>query len=163
MIKIIQAISREHIDSVRKLFFEYAKSLNVSTCFENFDKEVENLPRLYGPPKGRLLIALSDIKVAGCIALKKVDDQTCEMKRLFVRHEFRGQGVGKELTTAVWEEARGTGYKKMRLDTLPSMKEAIALYESLGFEPIPPYRELPVPGALFMQVALDRNVHLKER
>ena len=157
MIQTIHAVSQEQIQTAGKLFFEYAKSVNVSLCFENLDKEVESLPGLYAPPDGCLLLASCDGKIAGCVALKRVDHQTCEMKRLFVRSEFRGRGIGKHLTTAISDEARRIGYKRMRLDTLPSMKEAIALYQSLGFEPISPYRELPVPGALFMQTTLDRD------
>ncbi len=160
MIQIIPATSPEQIQTAGKLFFEYAKSVNVSLCFENLDKEVESLPGLYAPPDGCLLLALCDGEIAGCVALKKADSQTCEMKRLFVRSKFRGQGIGKQLTRAVGDEARRIGYEKMRLDTLPSMTEAIALYESLGFEHIPAYRELPVPGALFMQTTLEKGFRI---
>jgi len=158
MIQIIQAVLPEHIQTAGSLFFEYAKSVNVSLCFENLDKEVESLPGPYAPPNGSLLLALCDGKVAGCVALKRVDPETCEMKRLYVRNEFRGQGIGKQLTIAIAREGRRIGYKTIRLDTLPSMKEAISLYDSLGFEPIPQYRELPVPGALFMQAVLEQVV-----
>jgi putative acetyltransferase len=158
MIQIIHANSPEQLQTAGNLFLEYAKSVNVSLCFENLDQEVETLPGLYASPDGCLLLASSDGRIAGCVALKKVDHQTCEMKRLFVRSEFRGQGIGKQLATTIGEEARRIGYKSMRLDTLPSMREAIALYESLGFKTIPPFRELPVPGALFMQAALDRDL-----
>ena len=162
MIEIVHAVSAEQIETAGKLMFEYAASLNVSLCFENLDKEVAGLPGLYAPPHGRLLLAVSGSTVAGCIALKKVDDQVCEMKRLFVREEFRGKGVGKQLTKALWDEARAIGYQRMRLDTLPSMKEAIAMYRSLGFKPIPPYRDLPDPGALFMEVKLNRIPYSQE-
>lgn len=162
MIEIVNATSPEQIATAGKLFFEYAASIKVSLCFENLDKEVAGLPGLYASPHGRLLLAMSGSRVAGCIALKKVDDDVCEMKRLFVRQELRGQGIGKKLTRAIWEEALALGYKRMRLDTLPSMKEAIAMYRSLGFQPIPPYRELPVPGALFMEVELNRTLYSQE-
>jgi len=154
MIQIVQAASHEQIGNVRDLFIEYAHSLNVSLCFENLDKEVNELPGVYAPPRGSLLLAADGEKIAGCVALKKVDDRVCEMKRLYVRAEFRGRGIGKRLAMQIVDEAREIGYERLRLDTLPSMKEAISLYRSLGFEEIPAYRELPVPGALFMQVKL---------
>ena len=154
MIQIVQAASHEQIGNVRDLFIEYAHSLNVSLCFENLDKEVNELPGVYAPPRGSLLLAADGEKIAGCVALKKVDDRVCEMKRLYVRAEFRGRGIGKRLAMQIVDEAREIGYERFRLDTLPSMKEAISLYRSLGFEEIPAYRELPVPGALFMQVKL---------
>ncbi len=154
MIQIVQAASQEQIGNVRELFIEYAHSLNVSLCFENLDKEVAELPGVYAPPYGCLSLAADGIRVAGCVALKKVDDRVCEMKRLYVRAEFRGRGIGKTLAMHIGNEAREIGYERLRLDTLPSMKEAISLYRSLGFEEIPAYRELPVPGALFMQVKL---------
>ena len=154
MIRIVPVTSQEQISVVRELFIEYAHSLNVSLCFENLDKEVNELPGIYAPPHGALLIAEDGAKIAGCVALKKVDDLTCEMKRLYVRPEFRGKGVGKELTMSIRKKAREIGYEQMRLDTLPSMKEAIALYRSLGFIEIPPYRDLPVPGTLFMRITL---------
>ena len=154
MTQIVHAVSQEQISIVRELFIEYAQSLNVDLCFENLDKEVKELPGVYAPPQGSLLLAKDGTRIAGCVALKKVDNRVCEMKRLYVRAEFRGQGLGKKLTMSIREEARNIGYERMRLDTLPSMKEAIALYRSLGFVEIPPYRDLPVPGALFMQITL---------
>ncbi len=154
MIQIVHAASQEQIGNVRELFVEYAHSLNVSLCFENLDKEVNELPGVYAPPPGSLLLAVDEEKIAGCVALKKVDDRVCEMKRLYVRAEFRGRGIGKILAMRIADEAREIGYERLRLDTLPTMKEAISLYRSLGFEEIPAYRDLPVPGALFMQVKL---------
>ncbi len=154
MIQIVHASSQEQMSIVRELFIEYAQSLNVSLCFENLDKEVSELPGVYAPPHGGILLAEDGAKIAGCVALKKVDNRVCEMKRLYVRVEFRGKGLGKKLAMSIGDEARKMGYERMRLDTLPSMKEAIALYHSLGFVEIPPYRDLPVSGALFMQVAL---------
>ena len=154
MIKIVDAVSQADLTAVRELFLEYARSLNVSLCFENLDKEIAELPGAYAPPGGRLLLAADGASIAGCVALKKVDDRVCEMKRLYVRADFRGQGLGRTLTKSAADAARGIGYRHLRLDTLPSMIEAIALYRSLGFEEIPPYRELPVAGAHFMRVAL---------
>jgi putative acetyltransferase len=154
MIQIVHAASQEQIGSVRELFIEYAHSLNVDLCFENLDKEVNELPGVYALPHGSLLLAADGTRIAGCVALKKVDDRLCEMKRLYVRAEFRGKGIGKKLAMHIADEARKIGYGRLRLDTLPSMKEAIALYRSIGFEEIPAYRDIPVPGALFMQLML---------
>lgn len=152
--QIVQAVTETQIGIAREMFVEYAKSLNFDLCFQNFDKEVKGLPGEYALPRGRLLLATFESKIAGCVALKRISDEVCELKRLYVRSEFRGRGIGKMLTTDAMEQARVIGYKQMRLDTLPSMKEAISLYRSLGFELIAPYRELPVPGALFMQARL---------
>jgi OHCU decarboxylase len=153
-IQIVNAVTENQITIAREMFVEYAKSLDIDLCFQNFDKEVNGLPGEYSLPRGRLLLAMFESKVAGCVALKRISDEVCEMKRLYVRSEFRGKGIGKRLTTDVMEQARVIGYKQMRLDTLPSMKEAIALYRSLGFESIAPFRDLPVSGALFMQARL---------
>lgn len=153
-IQIVQAVTETQIGIAREMFVEYAKSLNFDLCFQNFDKEVKGLPGEYASPRGCLLLATSESKIAGCVALKRISDEVCELKRLYVRSEFRGKGIGKMLTTDAIEQARVIGYRQMRLDTLPSMKEAIALYRSLGFELIAPYRDLPVPGALFMQARL---------
>ncbi len=151
MSTLLQAHTSEYIPQVHELFKEYEASIGVDLCFQNFEKELAALPGGYAPPKGRLLLARDGEQIAGCIALRKIDDQTCEMKRLYVRPNFRGKGVGRMLVDAILEEARAIGYKRMRLDTLPSMKEARALYQSLGFRPIVPYRANPVEGALFLE------------
>jgi GNAT superfamily N-acetyltransferase len=153
-IQVVQAVSEMQINIARELFVEYAKSLNIDLCFQNFDKEVNGLPGDYALPQGRLLLATFESMVAGCVALKRISDEVCEMKRLYVRSELRGKGIGKRLTTDLMEQARAIGYTQMRLDTLPLMKEAITLYRSLGFESIAPFRDLAVPGALFMQARL---------
>ena len=165
--KFIQAQSPEQIEIARELFREYAASLNIDLCFQNFDQEVAGLPGNYAPPAGRLLLALDDEKAAGCIALRphgeyqkpdrdggQVSD--CEMKRLYIRPEFRGQGLGKQLVSTLIDAARELGYKRMLLDTLPGkMDEAIALYRSFGFREIAPYYHNPVEGALFMELELS--------
>jgi len=152
----VQAQSPEEIEIARRLFKEYATALNIDLCFQNFDQEVAGLPGKYAPPSGRLLLAIEGEQVAGCIALRSLGGSDCEMKRLYVRPEFRGQGLGKKLVTTLIDAARELGYKRMLLDTLPGkMDEAIALYRSLGFREIAPYYHNPVPGALFMELWLS--------
>lgn len=142
------------IDLARKLFREYQRSLDVDLCFQDFEIELASLPGEYAPPAGRLFLCHEDETLAGCVALHKLDDVTCEMKRLYVRPGFRGRQLGKGLAEALLHESRVIGYKKMMLDTLPMMTAAIALYRSLGFNPTPPYRHNPIPGALFMELQL---------
>jgi GNAT superfamily N-acetyltransferase len=154
MVKLIQAHTVEHIGQIRELLQEYAASLDLDLCFQNFACELAGLPGHYALPEGRLLMAIDDTTVAGCVAMRKIDGETCEMKRLYVRREFRGKGIGRVLVKAILAEARAVGYERMRLDTLPQMKEAIALYQCFGFYPIPPYRHNPVSGALFFEMNL---------
>jgi len=150
----LQACSDELLRRVRELFVEYESSVDSCLCFEGFEKELAGLPGEYAPPAGRLLLAFDGTKAAGCVALRKIEDGVCEMKRLYVRPAYRGQGMGKALAQAILQEARQAGYQRMRLDTLPSMQEAVALYESLGFRRIGPYRENPAPGAINMELKL---------
>lgn len=140
---------------VRELFLEYANSLGFSLCFQNFDKELTGLPGDYSAPHGRLLVAESNGKTAGCVALHPLEPQVCEMKRLYVRPEFRGIKLGLALVNAILTEARKIGYQKIRLDTVePSMKDAVAMYRRFGFQEIGPYRSNPMPGTLYMELDL---------
>ncbi len=154
MLSIIQARSSEELRCARMLFEEYAASLNFDLCFQNFDEELTNLPGEYSFPKGCILLALQDGESAGCVALRGLDDGVCEMKRLYVTSAFRGLGIGKALAEAVIAQARRKSYKRMCLDTIPSMHEAQALYKSLGFKDIEPYRYNPVCGTRFMELIL---------
>lgn len=153
--RIAQAGSSQEIEQARVLFEEYAAGLGISLCFQNFDKEVAELPGDYAPPNGRLLLAFVDDQIVGCVALRNLGDGTCEMKRLYLRSSVRGKGRGRELAQAIIDEARQLGYQRMCLDTLPDkMDHALALYRSLGFKEIPPYYDNPVPGATFMELLL---------
>ncbi|MDQ2855736.1 MAG: GNAT family N-acetyltransferase [Acidobacteriota bacterium] len=155
MTKLIQATNPEEIALARQLFEEYASWLEISLCFQNFDRELEGLPGDYAAPHGRLLLAFADDQLAGCIAVRRLPDQACEMKRLYVRPAFRGLGLGRTLVTAIIEGAKEIGYESMRLDTLPGkMDQALAMYRRFGFKEIPPYYENPVAGATFMELAL---------
>ena len=144
----------DDLRAVRALLREYEAELGVDLGFQGFEAEVSNLPGDYTPPRGALLVAEVDGAIAGCVALRPLDAIACEMKRLYARPAFRGHGVGRALAAAVIAEACRIGYARMRLDTLPVMTEAQALYARLGFTDIPPYRDNPVPGARYMELAL---------
>jgi ribosomal protein S18 acetylase RimI-like enzyme len=150
-----QAESPAQIEQVRELFLEYAHSLGFSLCFQSFDEELAGLPGDYAPPSGRLILAQYRNDLAGCVALHKIEPEICEMKRLYLRPQLRGRGVGRALAEAVIAEARAIGYSKMRLDTVePVMPNAVAMYRRLGFVEIEPYRPNPIAGALYMELGL---------
>jgi ribosomal protein S18 acetylase RimI-like enzyme len=155
LLSFVQAESASQFAQVRELWREYAAWLQIDLCFQNFEQELNELPGRYAPPSGRLLLALSDDTLAGCIALRKLDEGICEMKRLYVRPGFRGQHIGRRLTTRLIEEARKVGYERMRLDTLPAqMTEAVRMYRAAGFTEIEPYYPNPVAGTLYMELKL---------
>lgn len=159
--KLIQAAFPDQIAQARNLFKEYEAWIEVDLCFQNFEKELAALPGDYAPPDGRLLLAFDNERLAGCVALRKIGDGVCEMKRLFVRPEFHGKGLGRELIETILKQAREIGYERMRLDTLPDqMAKAIALYRQIGFTEIEPYYANPVKGAMFMEMDL-RNQELQ--
>ena len=152
---MVQVESPAQTAQARELFLEYAQSLGFSLCFQGFDKELAGLPGDYAPPDGRLLLAEYEGELAGCVALHRLGPEICEMKRLYLRPQFRGKGVGRALAEKVIAEARGMGYRKMRLDTVePIMKDAVAMYRRLGFREIEPYCLNPIAGAMYMDLGL---------
>jgi ribosomal protein S18 acetylase RimI-like enzyme len=148
-------VTPAQIEAVRELFLEYAQSLGFSLSFQSFDKELAELPGMYAPPVGRLLLATINGRPAGCVGLHELARNVCEMKRLYVRPQLRGSGLGRLLAEKIIAEARAIGYKKMRLDTIVGkMDRAIELYRELGFREIDPYRPNPILGALYMELEL---------
>ncbi len=159
-VDLVAARSREQLDAARTLFGEYAAQLGVDLCFQDFEAELAALPGDYAEPRGALLLALVDGELAGCCALRPLDDvdygNAAEMKRLYVRKAFRGFGLGRQLAEAILEAAARLGYACVLLDTLDDMESARALYEDLGFEDIPPYYHNPLPGAHYLKADLAR-------
>ena len=158
-IELVPAESAEQLACVRDLFSEYAASLTIDLCFQNFDAELAGLPGDYAPPGGALLLALVDGAPAGCVAMRALPESdhtnACEMKRLYVRRAFRRFGLGRLLTQQLMDLATQCGHTCMLLDTLDDMEAARGLYTSLGFEDIPPYYFNPLPGAHYLKVELD--------
>jgi ribosomal protein S18 acetylase RimI-like enzyme len=154
MVKLRWAENDVDIAVIRELFDEYAESLGFDLSFQDFHKEQTTLPGEYSPPGGRLLLAMDEGVAAGCVALRPESDDICEMKRLYIRPAYRKTGLGRKLACDIINEARAIGYKRMRLDTVPAMVEAITLYRSLGFKDIPSYRFNPIEGAICMELEL---------
>jgi len=153
--QLIQATTEEQIDTARELFKEYAAELAIDMCFQNFDQELKTLPGKYAQPDGRLLLAYADENLVGCIALRKLDNRTCEMKRLFLRPAFRGKGYGRQMIDKLLEAAREIGYERMWLDSLPGkMDSAIALYRERGFKEIPAYYDNPLEDVVYLERAI---------
>jgi putative acetyltransferase len=152
---LVRAESPAQVAQARELFLEYAQSLGVNLCFQNFAEELRRLPGHYAPPGGRLLLAEYAGHLAGCAALHEWEPGICEMKRLYLRPGFRGKGLGRVLAEKIIAEARDIGYKRMRLDTIePIMKDAVEMYRKLGFREIAPYRPNPIAGAMYMELEL---------
>jgi len=149
--RIIPATTAGQIEQVRTLFREYAEVTGHRECFDGFAKEIAGLPGQYAPPTGQLLLAQVNLQPAGCVALRGIEEHICEMKRLFVRPEFRRRKLGLELAEAIIADARRMGYDAMRLDTLPSMAAARELYQTLGFRAIPRYNDNPSKGVIYLE------------
>ena len=154
MIKIINAQTAEHYQYARELFVRYADFLGFDLEFQGFSRELATLPGEYAPPEGCILLADDSGQIAGCVALRPLEDKICEMKRLFVRSDYRGRGMGRMLACSVIDRAREKGYEKMRLDTIATMKEARTLYYSLEFRNIKAYRYNPLDDPSYMELDL---------
>ena len=155
MIKIVEANRDDLIKKAKELFQEYAATLGFDLCFQNFDQELHDFPSQYSPPMGRLFLALSKNRPVGCVGLRFFKQGICEMKRLYVKSDFRGTKAGRLLAESAIKAGKGIGYEVMRLDTLPSMESANSLYKSLGFRRIEPYRHNPIKGAIYLELGLQ--------
>ena len=155
-LQIVDGHLEDHLAAVRRLFQEYAESLEVDLSFQDFERELAELPGDYVPPAGRLLLALDGEDPVGCVALRPYDPGVCEMKRLYVRPGRQGTGLGRRLAEEIVAAAREAGYERMRLDTLPTMTAARGLYRSLGFEEIEAYRPNPVHGTTYFELRLAK-------
>lgn len=151
MIEIIPATTPSHFQTIRDLFREYEQFLQVDLCFQRFDEELASLPGSYAPPHGAMLLALAAGQAAGCVAMRSLAQGVCEMKRLYVRPAYLGQGIGRNLALTVIEQAGNAGYVRMRLDTLKKLQPALGLYAGLGFRPCPAYYENPLPGVVYLE------------
>lgn len=153
-IEIVETREGAPLEQARALIVEYAESRGFPLSWQGFDEEVASLPGQYAPPEGRLLLGLVNGRPVGCVGLRRIDGESCEMKRLYVRPAARGQGLGRLLAERVIEEARGIGYRAMLLDTLDRMEEAGGLYRALGFRTTEPYRYNPLPDVVYLRLAL---------
>jgi len=152
--RIFQAVSEADVDIARGLFLEYAEKLGFDLDFQDFRTELADIPGQYFPPEGALLLADAGGIIAGCAGMRKFTEAVCEMKRMYVKPEFRGKGIGRKMSQILIDAARKAGYKSMRLDTIDSMIEARELYKSLGFRVIPAYRYNPIEGTVYMELEL---------
>ena len=154
--RIFQAYTPSDLETARTLFREYERFLNVDLCFQGFAEELATLPGRYAPPSGRLMLAVEGTDAAGCVALRALEDGVCEMKRLFVRPAYRGQGLGYRLARQIIHEAAALDYAVMRLDTLDTLERAMQLYQTLGFRRCAPYYANPLPGVVYWERALSK-------
>lgn len=156
MYSIRRATGAEEFAIARELFLEYQRAIGVDLCFQSFSEELQRLSEMYGHPTGALFLAVrsSDGATVGCVGLRGLEPGICEMKRLYVKSSARGHGLGRQLVAALLAEARSLKYNRMRLDTLATMTEAQALYESFGFRDIPPYNDHPVDGTRYLELVL---------
>jgi len=154
MIEIRPAEVPQDLPVVRDLFREYAQGLGIDLCFQDFETELATLPGRYAPPQGRLMLAWNGAEAVGCVALRPLPGGACEMKRLYVRSAVRGQQLGRRLAERICHQAREAGYRRICLDTLPTMSAAVRLYAALGFKPVEPYVFNPIEGAIFLGMEL---------
>jgi putative acetyltransferase len=152
---IIHVQTPQHVEEIRSLFREYEQFLNVDLCFQGFEAELAGLPGRYGPPAGALLMALDGEYAAGCVALREIDEGVCEMKRLYIRPGYRGDGLGRQLAQTIIDQAISLGYTLMRLDTLDTLKQAMGLYSSFGFTKTAPYYDNPLEGVVYWELPLN--------
>lgn len=152
--QILPVNGEASLASVRILLQEYWDSFGFTPCFQNFGDELASLPGAYAPPKGRLALATIDSKVAGCVAMRRVDADRAEAKRLYVRAEFRGLGLGRALLEWIMSEARAAGYRELVGDTMPAMQDALALYDRMGFDRVLSNTEQATAGAIFIRIKL---------
>ena len=155
VIEIVSARSAAEIENARLLFREYSELVAEALCFQGFEQELAALPGDYAPPGGALLLARAAAGAAGCVALRRLDERRCEMKRLYVRSEFRGTGLGRRLTESIVASAKDAGYRSLLLDTLPKLTAAIAMYRGMGFRDAEPYLPSPTPGAVCFELSLS--------
>jgi putative acetyltransferase len=157
VVRIREARTKSLVSSARELIVEYSASLGIDLGFQNFEQEMAEFPLHYTRPEGRILVAVEGGEAVGVVGLRRLSSKVCELKRMYVRPEFRGRGIGRLLASRAIEEAREIGYSRMRLDTLSRLKEAVSLYGSLGFKEIGPYRINPNKGVVFMELDLGRR------
>jgi putative acetyltransferase len=150
--------SEKDFDEAKQLFIEYKNTLNFDLCFQKFDEEISDLPAQYSEPTGCIILCIENDNPIGCVGLRKFKEGVCEMKRLYLRPEARGKGIGRVLANKIVDKAKELGYKKMQLDTIETMKEAIALYKSMGFKEIKPYRYNPLDKVIYMELEFEQKL-----